>query len=135
MELHREFPLVKMELKREAVLLSGESNVNQALQPCPVKHSYAYFKRLAVVQSRAALKTHRAFICTLFCTVLEASLLLNCSDSHLYTKISAAKKKATKYPIPFLDLDGVYVFPREKLIEWAEQEKERKPLKSTKRGV
>jgi hypothetical protein len=65
-------------------------------------------------------------------TVLEASLLLNCSDSHLYARISAAKKKATKYPIPFLDLDGVYVFPREKLIEWAEQEKERKPLKSAK---
>jgi len=65
-------------------------------------------------------------------TVLEASLLLNCSDSHLYAKISAAKKKVTEYPIPFLDLDGVYVFPREMLIEWAEQEKERKPHKPLK---
>jgi hypothetical protein len=65
-------------------------------------------------------------------TVSEASVLLNCSDSHLYAKISAAKKKATEYPIPFLDLDGVYVFPRLKLLEWAEQEKTRKPLKSIK---
>jgi hypothetical protein len=70
-------------------------------------------------------------------TVLEAALLLNCSDSHLYAKISSAKKKATEYPIPFLDLEGVYVFPRVKLIEWAEQEKARKtpkPLKSIKGG-
>src|ERR1041385_4793373 len=48
-------------------------------------------------------------------TVSEASLLLNCSDSHLYAKIKEAKKKTTSYPIPFLDLDGVYVFPRERL--------------------
>jgi hypothetical protein len=65
-------------------------------------------------------------------TVLEASVLLNCSDSHLYAKITAAKRKATEYPIPFLDLDGVYVFPRVKLIQWAEQEKERKTRKSLK---
>src|SRR5688572_6560167 len=71
-------------------------------------------------------------------TVSEASLLLNCSDSHLYAKISAAKKRATEYPIPFFDLDGVYVFPRQKLIEWAEKEKERKaskPLKLKKEGA
>jgi hypothetical protein len=71
-------------------------------------------------------------------TVSEAALLLNCSESHLYTKIAAARKKATKFPIPFLDLDGVYVFPRVKLIEWAEEEKERKPrkpLKSKKGGA
>ena len=71
-------------------------------------------------------------------TVSEAALLLNCSESHLYTKITAARKKATKCPIPFLDLDGIYVFPRDKLIEWAEREKERKPrkpLKSKKGGA
>jgi hypothetical protein len=71
-------------------------------------------------------------------TVLEAALLLNCSDSHLYAKIAAAKKKKTECPIPFLDLDGIYVFPREKLLEWAEMEKERKtrkPLKSSKGGA
>jgi hypothetical protein len=71
-------------------------------------------------------------------TVLEAALLLNCSHSHLYAKISAAKKRTTEYPIPFLDLDGVYVFPREKLIEWAEQKKGRSAtdsLKSTKGGA
>ncbi|MBI3654153.1 MAG: helix-turn-helix domain-containing protein [Acidobacteria bacterium] len=68
-------------------------------------------------------------------TVLEAALLLNCSDSHLYAKIKAAKRKTTGYPIPFLDLDGVYVFPRERLIEWAESEKERKTLKLEKGGA
>jgi hypothetical protein len=68
-------------------------------------------------------------------TVLEASLLLNCSDSHLYAKITAAKKKAADCPIPYLDLDGVYVFPREKLLEWAKMEKTRKPLKSIQGGA
>jgi hypothetical protein len=71
-------------------------------------------------------------------TVSEASLLLNCSDSHLYAKISAAKKRATDYPIPVCDLDGVYVFPREKLLEWAKMEKKcktRKPLKSIQGGA
>lgn len=56
-------------------------------------------------------------------TILEAALLLGCSTSHFYTKITAAKKGKTKHPIPFLDLDGVYVLPREELIAWAQMEK------------
>jgi hypothetical protein len=35
--------LSEIKLKGEAVLLSGDSLVNQALQPCLVKHSYANF--------------------------------------------------------------------------------------------
>lgn len=67
-------------------------------------------------------------------TVSEAALLLNCSESHLYTKIAAARKKSTRCPIPFLDLDGVYVFPREKLLGWAEMEKEYKARLKSKKG-
>lgn len=58
-------------------------------------------------------------------TIAEAALLLGCSTSHLYTKITAAKKSKSKHPIPFLDLDGVYVLPREELLAWAQTEKER----------
>jgi hypothetical protein len=59
-------------------------------------------------------------------TVPEAAMLLNCSESHLYGKISLAKKRQTHCPIPFLDLDGVYVLPREKLLAWAEADKNRR---------
>ena len=58
-------------------------------------------------------------------TIAEAALLLGCSPSHLYTKITAAKKNKTRHPVPFLDLDGVYVLPREELLIWAQIEKER----------
>jgi hypothetical protein len=56
-------------------------------------------------------------------TVQEAALYLNCSESHLYAKIKAAKKGASAHPIPFLDLDGVYVLPREQLLLWAQTDK------------
>jgi hypothetical protein len=58
-------------------------------------------------------------------TIAEAALLLGCSTSHLYAKITAAKKSKSKHPVPFLDLDGVYVLPREELLAWAKMEKER----------
>lgn len=59
-------------------------------------------------------------------TIPEAALLLGCSTSHFYTKIAAAKKGKSKHPIPFHDLDGVYVLPREELLWWAQLAK--KPL-------
>jgi hypothetical protein len=43
--------LVTMELKIEGVLLSGESNVNQAQKPCLVKRKLADFKRFALAAS------------------------------------------------------------------------------------
>jgi len=62
-------------------------------------------------------------------TIQEAALLLGCSTSHFYTKINAAKKGKSKHPIPFLDLDGVYVLPREELLTWALAEKEQEERK------
>jgi hypothetical protein len=43
--------LVNIDVTRERVLLSGESNVNQALQPCLVKRKLADFKPLALAAS------------------------------------------------------------------------------------
>src|SRR2546421_9832092 len=59
-------------------------------------------------------------------TIPEAALLLGCSTSHLYAKITAARKGKARHPIPFLDLDGVYVLPREELLVWAQAEKTEK---------
>jgi hypothetical protein len=52
-------------------------------------------------------------------TVPEAALLLGCSDSHLYKLIKDAEQGKRERPIPYLDLDGVKVLPREQLLEWA----------------
>ncbi len=61
-----------------------------------------------------------------FISVGEARLLLGCSDGHIRNLVNKARKGKTAYPIPFLGLDGVSVFPRVKLLEWAEKPK-RKP--------
>jgi hypothetical protein len=59
-------------------------------------------------------------------TVAEAAMLLGCSDDHLYTRIREARKNKSRYPIPFRDLDGVLVLPREELLEWSAIPKEPK---------
>jgi hypothetical protein len=54
-------------------------------------------------------------------SIAEAALLLNCSDGHIRNLVKKAKKNKTKNPIPFCDLDGVTVFNRLALLDWAEQ--------------
>ena len=60
-----------------------------------------------------------------FISIREAHLLLGCSDGHIRNLVDKARKKKTSHPIPFLDLDGVTVFQRVKLLEWAERPKEK----------
>jgi len=60
-----------------------------------------------------------------FISIREAHLLLCCSDGHIRNLVDKARKKKTSHPIPFLDLDGVTVFHRVKLLEWAEQPKQK----------
>lgn len=52
-------------------------------------------------------------------SISEAALLLNCSAGHIRNLIHKARKKQTKRPIPFIDLDGVTVFNRIALLGWA----------------
>lgn len=58
-----------------------------------------------------------------FVSTREVALLLNCSDGHVRNLVGKAQKGKASNPIPYLDLDGVTVFPRLKLLEWAEQPK------------
>jgi Helix-turn-helix domain len=62
-------------------------------------------------------------MCKEFVSIKEAALLLNCSDGHIRNLVRKAQYGKASNPIPFLDLDGVTVFPRVKLLEWAEQPK------------
>ena len=53
-------------------------------------------------------------------SVGEAALLLNCSDGHVRNLVKRAKKRHSKHPIPYCDLDGVTVFDRVALLAWAD---------------
>jgi hypothetical protein len=71
-------------------------------------------------------KTLRAIRAKEFITIREAHVLLGCSDGHIRNLVDKARRGKTSYPIPFLDLDGVTVFPLTKLLEWAERPKLKK---------
>ena len=72
-------------------------------------------------RARLALVMSKRYV-----TVAEAAFLLGCSDGHVRNLVGKAKRRGTPYPVPFLDLDGVTVFPLDKLLEWAERPKLRK---------
>ena len=52
-------------------------------------------------------------------TVKETALLLSCSESHIRKLVMMARKGKSRRPIPFVDMEGVTVFPRETLLVWA----------------
>src|SRR5215216_1305167 len=52
-------------------------------------------------------------------TVKEAALLLSCSESHVRKLVMLARKGKTRRPIPYVDMEGVTIFPRESLLNWA----------------
>lgn len=52
-------------------------------------------------------------------TVKEAALLLSCSESHIRKLIRQARKGKSRHPIPFVDMEGVTVFPLSDLLDWA----------------
>ena len=69
--------------------------------------------------------TLRRIMAKEFVSIKETALLLNCSDGHIRNLVGKAQKGKASHPIPFLDLDGVTVFPRVKLLEWAKQPKKK----------
>src|ERR1700694_3366280 len=52
-------------------------------------------------------------------TVKEAALLLSCSQSHIRKLVMLARKGKTRRPVPYVDMEGVTIFPRESLLSWA----------------
>jgi hypothetical protein len=74
-------------------------------------------------QVRKLSETLRCIMAKEFVSIREVALLLNCSDGHVRNLVGKAQRGKASSPIPYLDLDGVTVFPRMKLLEWAEQPK------------
>lgn len=52
-------------------------------------------------------------------TVKEAALLLSCSESHIRKLVTLARKGKSRRPVPYVDMEGVTIFPRESLLNWA----------------
>jgi hypothetical protein len=57
-------------------------------------------------------------------TVKEAALLLSCSESHVRKLVMLARKGKSRRPIPFVDMEGVTVFPLSSLLDWARPERQ-----------
>jgi len=62
-------------------------------------------------------------------TVKEAALLLSCSESHIRKLVMLARKGKTRRPIPYVDMEGVTVFPRDSLLNWASPTSHIQPVK------
>jgi len=62
-------------------------------------------------------------------TVKEAALLLSCSESHIRKLVMLARKSKTRRPIPYVDMEGLTIFPRESLLNWASPTSHRQPVK------
>jgi hypothetical protein len=52
-------------------------------------------------------------------TVKEAALLLSCSQSHIRKLVMLARKGKARRPVPYVDMEGVTIFPRASLLDWA----------------
>ena len=63
-------------------------------------------------------------------TVREAALLLSCSESHIRKLVTMARKGKALRPIPYVDMEGVTVFPREALLGWASPKPQLQILKN-----
>lgn len=89
-----------------AVFLECERATNASAQP-----SY---------DAPATLRAQLAFIkAKEHVTVKEAALLLSCSESHIRKLVTLARKGKTHRPVPYVDIEGITIFPRESLLEWA----------------
>ena len=62
-------------------------------------------------------------------TVKEAALLLSCSESHIRKLVMLARKGKARRPIPYVDMEGVTIFPRDSLLNWASPTSHIQPVK------
>jgi predicted DNA-binding transcriptional regulator AlpA len=54
-----------------------------------------------------------------FITIPEFALLFNCSRGHVDKLLDQAQQPNCKYPLPYVDLNGLIQFDRLEVLEWA----------------
>ena len=65
-----------------------------------------------------------------FITIAEFAFLFNCSRSHVGKLLDQAQRPDCKYPVPYIDLNGLIQFDRLEVLEWARL---RKPFNRKRR--
>lgn len=65
-----------------------------------------------------------------FITIAEFAFLFNCSRSHVDKLLDQAQQPECKYPVPYIDLNGLVQFNRLEVLEWARL---RKPFNRKRR--
>ena len=65
-----------------------------------------------------------------FITIPEFALLFNCSRGDVDAPLDQAQQPNCKYPVPYVDLNGLIQFERLEVLEWARL---RKPFDRKKR--
>lgn len=63
-------------------------------------------------------------------TVKEAALLLSCSESHIRKLVMLAHKGKSLRPFPFVDMEGVKLFPLCDLLDWASPKPQSQSIKN-----
>jgi len=85
-----------------------------------VEHSLAQMRPpLPDEETDNTLHTLQRINAKQFITIPEFAFLFNCSRGHVDKLLAQAQLKDTKYPVPYLDLNGLVQFDRLEVIEWA----------------
>lgn len=66
-----------------------------------------------------------------YVTVKEVALLFSCSESHIRKLLKLTRKGKSHNPIPFVDMEGVTVFPLRELLDWASPKPQSKGIQNS----
>ncbi len=79
--------------------------VREAMHQYPADSTFANDASVRLREQLALIKAKE------HATVKEAALPLSCSESHIRKLVMLARKGNAHFPIPFVDMEGVTVFP------------------------
>ena len=104
-------PGIEIEIPREAI-----EQITREVLESMVGHA------AAIIQDEEAERIERTLqriMAKQFITIPEFALLFNCSRSHVDKLLDQAQQPNCKYPVPYIDLNGLVQFDRLEVLEWA----------------
>jgi hypothetical protein len=117
-------PGIEIEIPREAI-----EQITREVLESMVGHA------AAIVQDEEAERIERTLqriMAKQFITIPEFALLFNCSRGHVDKLLDQAQQPNCKYPLPYVDLNGLIQFDRLEVLEWARL---RKPFDRKRRKI
>ena len=113
---------IEIEIPREAI-----EQITREVLESMVGHAAAIVHDEEAERIERTLQRIRA---KQFITIPEFALLFNCSRGHVDALLDQAQQPNCKYPVPYVDLNGLIQFERLEVLEWARL---RKPFDRKKR--